>query len=145
MRREDWNKGLGEIDPELVEEYIEQKAKYAKRTGRMPLVRAIAVAACVCVVVGAVIALPIALRYGSERWLSIPDDTTSENGGALSEETTDTTDTLDPDDMFAQGSSVNIAGTDLLNFSPTTALYLSWVTLINSATASLSIASIYAK
>lgn len=105
MRREAWNKGLGEIDPELVEEYIEQKAKYAKRAGRMPLVRAIAVAACVCVVVGAVIALPIALRYGSERWLSIPDDTTSENGGALSEETTDTTDTLDPDDMFAQGSS----------------------------------------
>ncbi|MBR6679662.1 MAG: hypothetical protein IKL59_00205 [Clostridia bacterium] len=105
MRREDWNKGLGEIDPELVEEYIEQKAKYAKRTGRMPLVRAIAVAACVCVVVGAVIALPIALRYGSERWLDIPDDTTSENGGALSDETTDTTDTLDPDDMFAQGSS----------------------------------------
>ena len=81
MRREDWNKGLGEIDPELVEEYIEQKAKYAKKSGRRPLIRAVIVAACVCLVIAAVVALPIALRYGSKRWLNIPDESTGESDG----------------------------------------------------------------
>ena len=94
MRREDWNKGLGEIDPELVEEYIEQKAKHAKKSGRRPLIRAVIVAACVCLVIAAVVALPIALRYGSERWLDIPEESTSGSGGDVGSEQS-TSDTAD--------------------------------------------------
>ena len=79
MKKEDWNKGLGEIDPELVDEFIEQKAKYARKGSFGLWIRISAIAACVCVVIATAIIVPIALRNGKDKLLEIPDDTTGKS------------------------------------------------------------------
>ncbi len=64
MKMKEWNEGLNNIDPEIVEEYIAQKEKYeatikARKKKRTMLLRLTAIAACLALVVGAVVAVPM--------------------------------------------------------------------------------------
>lgn len=60
MKKQEWNEGLNHMDPDLVEEFVERKDRLSKkkRRGRIWL-RWGAVAACFCLVFGAVITVPL--------------------------------------------------------------------------------------
>ena len=61
MKQKEWNEGMDHLDPDLVETYVEQKdrlkRKSKKPTGRW--VRVAAVAACLALVIGAAVAVPM--------------------------------------------------------------------------------------
>lgn len=78
MRKEDWDKGLNEIDPEIVEEFIDKKARYAGRGRGKLMLRIIAIAACVCVIIATVVLVPMALRGDKDNKLDLPDETTTD-------------------------------------------------------------------
>lgn len=60
MRKEDWNEGLNNIDPDIVEEFAESCERIeARRVIRPRLTRIFAVAACFCLVVAAIVAVPM--------------------------------------------------------------------------------------
>ena len=92
MKRKDILNALNGIDFDMVED---AEGKHHRAHGALWL-RWTAVAACLCLVIAAIIALPIALRYGRDRWLEIPDDTTGEqtdispDGSDLTADTDDT-------------------------------------------------------
>ncbi len=52
MNTQQWNEGLDHIDPELVAQHIDQKEKYTKRKRIRTWHRAVAIAACLCLIVG---------------------------------------------------------------------------------------------
>ena len=59
MKQYEWHEGLNNIDPELVNEHLEKKNELAKRNiKRTVLLRIGAMAACICLIVGAVLAIP---------------------------------------------------------------------------------------
>ena len=92
MKRKDILDALNGIDFDMVED---AEGKHHASGGALWL-RWVAVAACICLVIAAIVALPIALRYGRERWLEIPDDSTVEqtdispDGSDLTSDTDDT-------------------------------------------------------
>ena len=56
MKKQEWNEGLDHLDPELVEEYVEQKDFLSKKKRRKDLwIRIGALAACLAVLLGAII------------------------------------------------------------------------------------------
>ena len=101
MRKEDWNRGLGEIDPELIEDFLEQKAEHVRRGRGRSYLQWIAVAACVCLVIAATVVIPIALRYGNDRVLEIPDEST------VSESMEETGDITSKDHNSQQGDDIS--------------------------------------
>lgn len=55
MNEQQWNEALNEIDEDLVENYVQQKEAYIRKKDRRKIWRrAIATAACLCLIVGAV-------------------------------------------------------------------------------------------
>lgn len=95
MKRKNILDALNGIDFDMVED---AEGKHRASGGALWL-RWVAVAACICLVIASVVVLPIALRYGRERWLEIPDDTTGEqpdvepegtDGSDLASDTEDT-------------------------------------------------------
>ena len=57
MKKQEWNEGLDHLDPELVEEYVEQKEFLSKKKRRRYLwIRIGALAACLAVIVCALFA-----------------------------------------------------------------------------------------
>lgn len=94
MNKREWNEGLSELDPELVEKYAEEKARRQSGAGKKAKklwLRAAAVAAvasCLALIVGAVFALPF-LR-GKKPPEPIETSETSDSGKASdSSRTTD--------------------------------------------------------
>ena len=64
MKWEVWNEGLNNIDPELVEAYILQKdALRQRKRSRRVWMRSIAIAASFCLVIGAIFAVPMFIKY----------------------------------------------------------------------------------
>lgn len=56
MNEQQWNEALNEIDEDLVENYVQQKEAYIRKKDRRKIWRrAIATAACLCLIVGAVL------------------------------------------------------------------------------------------
>ncbi len=59
MKKYEWNEGLNNLDPDIVDEYLEQKNALAKRKDRSKiLLRIGAMAPCVCLIIGILLALP---------------------------------------------------------------------------------------
>ena len=66
MKKNEWNEGLSNIDIDLVEEYVKKKEKLAGMKKRSAsLLRTGAVAACLIVVMGVIVAVPM-FRRGEE-------------------------------------------------------------------------------
>lgn len=60
MNEQQWNEGLNNIDPEIVEEHIRQQALYEKkRRQRKRFAQLGAMAACLCLIIAAAFALPV--------------------------------------------------------------------------------------
>ena len=60
MKKEEWNQGLNHLDSGLVEEYVKKKETLAKRRAARALwMRMGVIAACVCVLVSSVLAVPM--------------------------------------------------------------------------------------
>ncbi len=56
MKKQEWNEGLDHIDPKIVENYLNQKEQFAKQKRQRALwLRFGALAACVCLIFGAVV------------------------------------------------------------------------------------------
>lgn len=56
MNEQQWNEALNEIDEDLVEDYVQQKEAYIRKKDRRKIRRrAIATAACLCLIAGAVL------------------------------------------------------------------------------------------
>ena len=66
MNKNEWNEGLNQLDPEIVEKYVETKENLTKNNAkRRKWTRIAAIAACIAVVFGAVdFCLQPALRCG---------------------------------------------------------------------------------
>ncbi len=63
MKKREWNEALDYIDADLVEEYILEKDRLRlKRRKEKVLMRTVAVAACLAIVVGAVVTIPMLLE-----------------------------------------------------------------------------------
>ena len=82
MKRKDILDALNGIDFDMIEDAEE---KHHIRSHNTAWIRWSAIAACLCLVVAAAIALPIALQRGSERVLEMPDDITGETTSGESE------------------------------------------------------------
>ena len=55
MNKNEWNEGLNQLDPEIVEKYVETKENLTKNNAkRRKWTRIAAIAACIAVVFGAV-------------------------------------------------------------------------------------------
>jgi hypothetical protein len=77
MKKREWSEGIDHIDPALVEEYVETKDRLKKAKGQKRVwLRLGAVAACLLLVVSAVIILPM-LRE-DDRGVMTPQDSTEE-------------------------------------------------------------------
>lgn len=60
MKKNDLNRGLNHIDDDLVEEYISMSARLEGRPRKRGIIlRAVAIAACVCLVIGALAVIPL--------------------------------------------------------------------------------------
>lgn len=60
MKQTEWNEGLNHIDPALVQEYVEQKEKLTNKRKRKSIwLRASALAACLSLILGAVMVAPL--------------------------------------------------------------------------------------
>ena len=60
MKKEEWNEGLNHLDPDLVEQYVTKKdGLRQKRKVRKVWLRLSAMAACLAVIVGAILAVPV--------------------------------------------------------------------------------------
>ena len=60
MKKRDLNQGLNHIDSNLIEEFIRTSERLEKRTHkRSVLLRTLAIAACVCLVIGALVTIPL--------------------------------------------------------------------------------------
>ena len=63
MKKQEWNEGLDHLDPELVEEYVEQKDLLCKKKRwRAVWIRVGAIAACIIFIVSAIIVAPKLLK-----------------------------------------------------------------------------------
>ena len=60
MKKEEWNQGMDHLDPDLVEQYVTKKdGLRQKRKVRKVWLRLSAMAACLAVIVGAILAVPV--------------------------------------------------------------------------------------
>lgn len=79
MKKNEWNEGLSNIDIDLVEEYVNKKEKLAGMKKRSAsLLRTGAVAACLVVVMGVIVAVPM-LRRGEQPKIPVGDKVHSSN------------------------------------------------------------------
>lgn len=105
MRKKEWNEGLDRIAPDLVEEYVLQKdgLLYNKRT-RAVWIRFAAIAACLALIIGAIIIIPTLRQDGTGA-----DTSTSTHGISYTPIIFDATaspEQLSGSDLvFAEGSS----------------------------------------
>lgn len=75
MKKREWNEGLDNLDPEIVERYVEEKDRLRHRKKRMrTMLRFVAVAACIALVLGILIVLPM-LREDAPAVIPKPDRT----------------------------------------------------------------------
>ena len=74
MNKKDWNEGLNNIDPALVEEHIEEMEKIAAKSCKKPVMwtRYISVAAAVCLVF-VVLAVSLILNRSDDEPITIPE------------------------------------------------------------------------
>ncbi len=60
MNKKEWNEGLNNLEPQLVEKYIDEKDRLsAKRKKKTLYTRIVAVAACACIILGAIAAVSL--------------------------------------------------------------------------------------
>ena len=65
MKKEEWNEGLNHLSTDLIEDFILLNDNVEKRRKRKTLlIRAVALAACICIVIGAI--APMVLRYHTD-------------------------------------------------------------------------------
>ena len=79
MKKKEWNEGLNQIDPDLVEKHIEQKERLRQKNKKNKAVwlRLGAIAACFLLIVSAVIVVPI-LREDDPGVITPPDETSND-------------------------------------------------------------------
>lgn len=76
MKKEEWNRGLNDIDSDLVEEYVQNSEKAGKRRQKRTLfIRLGALAACFCVLIGAVLVPVLSRRGGQPSDVTVPGQT----------------------------------------------------------------------
>ena len=60
MKKKEWNEGLDHLDPDLIEKYLEQKDRLRQNKAKKKIwLRLSAVAACLAILVGAVMVVPM--------------------------------------------------------------------------------------
>ena len=65
MKKKEWNEGLDHLDPDLIEKYLEQKDRLRQNKAKKKIwLRLSAVAACLAILVGAVIVVPMLMDDG---------------------------------------------------------------------------------
>lgn len=98
MNQQQWNEAMNRIDTDVIENYVRQKETYeAKKTQRKIWRRVGAIAACLCLVAGLALALPL-LRSGS----ALPNVPVWENARYSAEEIAAL---FDAQDYFAVGTN----------------------------------------
>lgn len=103
MKRKDILDALNDIDFDMIEDAEGQH----QRTHNTVWLRWAAVAACLCLVIGVAVVLPIALRHGNDRWLDIPDETTEDENGY------DGTDSSEDETMSSETTFEDTTGVDI--------------------------------
>ena len=91
MKRKEILDALSNIDYDMVED-AEQPHRRKRNTA---WIRRSVLAACLCLVLAALIALPIALRHSEDRFLEIPEHTLAPSGSSTQTDGDLNTDTLD--------------------------------------------------
>ncbi|MBE6694688.1 MAG: hypothetical protein E7589_07985, partial [Ruminococcaceae bacterium] len=88
MKKKEWNEGLNNLEPDIVEKYVNQKGRLASRKKQKGIwIRFGAVAACFAVIVSAVIIVP--MLHGDDTGIILPPDTTDGGGELKNPDTTD--------------------------------------------------------
>lgn len=64
MKQSEWNEGLNNLDSDIIENYIAQKEEYQKKRIKLTVwTRYMAVAACIGVLIGSMIFVPLIIKY----------------------------------------------------------------------------------
>ena len=113
MNKKDWNEGLNNIDPALVEEHIEEMEKIAAKSRKKPVMwtRYISVAAAVCLIFG-VLAVSLILNRSDDEPITIPEtEVTSEDVSESEIEETTAEEISETDEVTESDVSTNIEET----------------------------------
>ena len=62
MKKQEWNEGLNNIDPDILERYLKQKKELKAKKPKLSFIKYVAVAACMCLVVCGIIFLPMMFK-----------------------------------------------------------------------------------
>ena len=86
MKKKEWNEGLDHLDADIIENYIEQKEKLARRKASGGIwLRFGALAACIVLIVSTLFAVPMLWQNAPDPVIPSGDSDTSEGGAPESE------------------------------------------------------------